>query len=74
MMNFWPFRIEHVLVGCALVAAAYILRQKEKQRPQGLQRTWVKAFAYVLMIIGFIYGLGIGESMIWQSLTENFEK
>ena len=67
----WAFILKHLLVGCLVVVAAYWLRQQEKKRPQEQQRAWVVGLAYLVMIVGVIYGLGFGEYMVWQSLIEN---
>jgi hypothetical protein len=54
-----------VAVGLVFLVPAIFLFARESERPEEQQRTWIKALAILLAIVGVGFGLGNGGGQLF---------
>lgn len=61
-----------ILVGMALFVPGLIMYSKEKKKAEGEKSTTKVVFAFILMGVGCVIGLGLGAGVLFENIASEF--
>jgi hypothetical protein len=65
--------ILYMFIAVLLFVPGFILVKKEHAKPKDKQSDGMKAFGYILMGLGMIFGLGFGAGFFFNELGGEFD-